>query len=140
MALYRPNAKNILHKQLSDTGVSAELLSFDAHKTAYGIISDVDIDTSQVKVKLILGDMQYSDKEVLDGQFLPLINSLKDIYNRFGSLRKGLLVRLHWTGRLDQKNCKAEVIAGEDSSLLRKDQLENEIDHGAYKLFSGGAF
>jgi hypothetical protein len=125
---------------MSDIGVSSEVLPYDTHRIGYGVVTDVDIKTSQVKVKILKGDKEYDDKEILNGAFLPIINGIEEVHNRFGSLRKGLFVRLHWTGRLEPKNCLVEIIAGEDSSLLEKDQIDNDLDHSAYKLFSGGMF
>lgn len=138
MAPYRTTAaRNQVQQALSETGKAVGQPQDRQERISYGIISKVNADTSQVKVRMLKADKEPGEE--ISPQFLPLINSLSEIHHLYGALREGLLVRIYWRGKLGPKNdALIEVIGDEDSSFLKKSPENNEIDIGPFKIFSGG--
>lgn len=108
----------------------------DALRIRYGIITAVDYEDSQVKVK-IFTDAGRADYDL--PAFYPLINPLSQVHLLWGKLREGLAVRVFYTGKEDPpKNVLVEVIGDEGLNFLRKDRKENVLATGPYKMMSGG--
>ncbi len=128
--------KNALEQRLTKTHNEATQPAHEQDRTSFAIITEVNQSTSQVKIRLLKADGEPG--EVLNGGFLPLINPLGDIHLRFGMLRKGLLCRISWRGRLKPKNPIVEVIGDEDHSFLKKKPAANAVELGPYAIFSGG--
>ena len=128
--------KNALEQKLGRTANEAGQPANEQDRIGYGIISKVNQDTSQVKVKMLNADGQ--DGEELAGGFLPLLTPLSDIHMRFGALREGLVCRLYWKGKLRPRTPLVEIIGDEDHSLLKKTATTNQINIGPYQIFSGG--
>ncbi len=105
-------------------------------RVGYAIISKVNEDTSQVKVKLLQADGKVGAE--LRGGFFPVHNPLSDIHHRFGALREGLVCRIFWKGRMTPQNVIVEVIGEEDHLLLAKKAATNKIEIGPFQIFSGG--
>lgn len=102
----------------------------------YGTISDVDYDTYQVKVS-IYG----SDTDVLGGAFWPLINQQEDIFLRWGMLRPGMWVRVHWKGPFGRASwALVEIVGDENANFLTQTQCSNDGsgETDPHKLTSGG--
>lgn len=121
-----------LHKQSNDIGQPAN----DQERVGYAIISKVNEETSQVKVKLLTSDGVVGEE--LPGGFLPLMNPLSQIHHSFGALREGLVCRIWWKGKLRPKTPLVEVIGDEEHSFLKKAAAQNTVDIGPYQIFSGG--
>lgn len=128
--------KNALEQKLSKQQSEATQPAHEQDRIGYAVITEVNQDTSQVKIRLLKADGDPGD--ILDGGFLPLLNSLSDIHMRFGALRKGLVCRIYWRGRLKPKNPVVEIIGDEDHSLLKKKPAPNTIELGPFAIFSGG--
>ena len=129
--------KNAMHQAVQQTSKSAKEPSDEQDRISYGVISKVNVESSQVKVRLLKDNGKISEEE-LTPFYLPLINSLMDIHLRFGMLREGLLVRVFWKGKLKPDNAIIEVIGDEDSDFLKKTPEVNEVTVGSYQIFSGG--
>lgn len=129
-------AKNALEQKLQRAHQDANQPSDEQDRIAYAIISEVNQDTSQVKIQLLNSDG--TPGEVVESSFLPLINPLEDIHMRFGALRPGLVCRIYWRGTTKPTNSLVEVIGDENHSLLRKVAKENKVNVGPYLIFSGG--
>lgn len=110
--------------------------SNDIERISYGVITEVEPESSQVKVRFLKEDGVAG--EMVSESFLPLINSLNAIQMLYGALRPGLLVRIFWRGKIKPRTAIVEVIADEGSSFLKKQPQDNEIETGPYKFLSGG--
>ena len=128
--------KDALEQKLNRTQNEANQPANEQDRTGYAIISEVNQDTSQVKIRLLKSDGEPGD--VLPGGFLPLLNPLEDIHLRFGALRKGMVCRIFWRGKLKPKNPIIEVIGDENHSLLKKKPAVNKVEVGPFLIFSGG--
>lgn len=128
--------KNALEQKLGRTAMEAGQPSNEQNRIAYGIISKVNQDTSQVKVKLLTKDGEVGEE--LTSGFLPLMNILSDIHLRFGALREGLVCRIYWKGKLKPTDPLVEVIGDEDHLFLKKAPATNKVEVGPYAIFSGG--
>ena len=128
--------KNKLEQTLKKTHQEAGQPVNEQDRTGYAIISEVNEDTSQVKIKILRADGSVGEE--LRGGFLPLQNPLADIHHRFGALRKGLVCRIYWKGRLTPRNPIVEVIGDEEHLLLKKKAATNKVEIGPFQIFSGG--
>lgn len=99
----------------------------------YGIITEVDYSTYQVQVRL-LGD----DGTALGKRFWPLLTRREEIFLKYGKLRKGLYVRVHWRGRQKAYFVVVELISDETFDAIQQQDAENKILTGPFKMFSGG--
>jgi hypothetical protein len=127
--------KNILQQRLHETTREAGDPPDELERISYGVITEVDYETSQVKVRKFLEGGRMGDM-VSDG-FLPLATPLSEIHLLWGLLREGLVVRVYWRGKLAPKNVLIEVIGDEDHKLLRKAPESNEVQVGPWRLFNG---
>jgi hypothetical protein len=128
--------KNILQQKLHETSREARTPSDEADRITYGVISEVNYDNGQVKVRKILADGKIGDK--ISNGFLPLATPLSVIHHQFGALREGLVVRIYYRGKLNPKNVIIDVIGEEDHQFLSKQPAQNEIAIGPWRIFSGG--
>ena len=128
--------RNLLQKQFKQYDNNIGQPSDNIERISYGIITEVNAESSQVKVRFLTADKEYG--ELVSESFLPVINSLSVIHQLYGSLRPGLLVRIYWRGKITPKTAIIEVIADEDSSFLEKEFDTNEVETGPYILLSGG--
>ena len=132
--MYQSSApKNKLQQALHDTGRQA--INDEQDNISYGIISAVNQENGQVKVKRLLADGKVGGE--ISRSFLPLATPLSDLFLRFGALREGLVVRIYWKGKLSLRNAIIEVIGDEEHSLLNKVPYKNEIAVGPYRIFGG---
>ena len=103
----------------------------------YGTITDVDYDSYQVKVTLYGQDI-----DILGGRYMPLINQQEDIFLRWGMLRPGMWVRVHWRGYgLGRVTwALAEIVGDENANFLTQEQKDNDgaVDTQPHKVFSRG--
>ena len=100
----------------------------------YGIITEVDYSTYQVQVRL-LGD---PGNVVLGKRFWPLVTRIEEIFLKYGKLRKGMYVRVHWRGRQRARFVVIDLISDETFDALTQQDAENKLLTGPFKLFSGG--
>jgi len=128
--------KNELQQALHETNRQAQQPSDKQDRVTYGIISAVNYDSGQVKVKKLEADGKVGNE--ISNAFLPLATPLSEIYLLWGALREGLVVRIYWRGKLSPRNAIIEVIGDEDHSFLRKTPYLNEVAVGAYRIFSPG--
>jgi hypothetical protein len=136
---YRSSApKNILQQKLHETSRDSTMPSDDAERIMYGVISEVNYNSGQVKVKKILTDGKIGD-EISSG-FVPLVTPLSVIHQQFGALREGLVVRVYYRGSLSPKNIMVDVIGEEGYKFLSKEPIKNEVDIGPYRIFGGSMF
>lgn len=136
--MFRTSApKNKFHQALNNTSREAANPVDEQDRISWGIITEVKPENSQVKVRLFSRDGEL-EPEILDGAFLPIINSLEHVHMLYGQLRKGLYVRVYWRGKLTPRQCIVEVVGDEDTNLFKKDPQVNDAETRPYKLFSGG--
>jgi hypothetical protein len=139
------SAKNALQQKVNSVETTALRPDQIGDHIAYGIITDVS-PSYQVKVSL-LGDNGsiVPGGNIMGGSFIPLMNPLEDVFLRFGDLREGMTVRIHWRGTMNHnihpqaiKWAVVEVVSSEDHSFLNKPKEENTIAMYPHKIFSGG--
>lgn len=128
--------KNILQQKLHETSRESMLPKDEDDRITYGVISEINYNNGQVRVRKILSDGKIGD-EISNG-FLPLSTPLSEIHLLWGALREGLVVRIYYKGKLSPKNVIVEIIGDEDHRFLNKAPLQNEIEIGAWKVFLGG--
>lgn len=130
-------ARNTFERKFQNITNEAMQPSTSGERISYGVITEVDVNTSQVKVILLKDDGTAGEK--VGNGFLPLLTSLDEIYLKFGILRPGLRVRLFWKGRIyPPQTGIVEVIGDESYNFLKKQPAKPEIEIGCYRLFSGG--
>jgi len=128
--------KNVFQQKLAETSRESTMPSDEADRITYGIISEVNYEKGQVKVRKILADGKIGD-DISNG-FLPLATPLSEIHLLWGQLREGLVVRVYYKGKLSPKNVIVEVIGDEDHKFLNKEPVKNEIEIGAFRILAGG--
>ena len=128
--------KNIFQQKFHDTSRQARNPSDEADRITYGVISAINYNNGQVKVRRILADGRIGDE--ISGGFLPLATPLAIVHHLFGALREGLVVRIYYKGKLNPKNVIIEVIGEEDHQFISKEPRQNEIKIGAFRIMSGG--
>jgi hypothetical protein len=102
----------------------------------YGTITDVDYDSYQVQVSLYGMDVS-----ILGSRYIPLINQREDIFLRWGMLRPGMWVRVHWRGPAARATwALAEIVGDENANFLTQEQKDNDgaVDTQPHKIFSRG--
>lgn len=128
--------KNEFQQKFKDTSTQSRNPSDEADRITYGVISEINFNNGQVKVKKLLADGKIGDE--MAGGFLPLATPLSEIHLLWGALREGLIVRIYYKGKLAPKNQIVEVIGDETHSFLNKEPISNEIEIGPFKIFAGG--
>lgn len=67
------------------------------------------------------------------------MNDIADVVMRWGELRKGMLVRLHWTGDSAERPAGGrmigEIIAQTADALLHPVNQDNKLTTGPWKIF-----
>lgn len=126
--------KNALQQTLHNTSREAGNPADEQLRISYGTISEVNQETSQVKVRIYKADGSLGE-EITKG-FLPIINPLSQIHMNYGLLRDGLVVRIFWKGKLEPQNALIEVIGDEDLAFLQKKPEQNEMQVGPFLIFS----
>jgi hypothetical protein len=119
--------KNMLDQGITDGPHVADRIS-------YGKISGVDYNTYQVQVQLI----GYPPWAILGKGYWPLISQIDDIFHRYGQIRKGMMVRVHWRGKERASFAVVEIIGDEDADFFSQKDRKNEEPTVPYKLISGG--
>lgn len=132
-------------QQESDAGRSP---ANEQLRVSYGVVTDVNQDTSKVKVRVFNG---YNRREDImlgatqpgeEGIFVSLIQPLHVIHHMFGALRRGLCVRILWRGvNAPGSEAQVEVISDEPKTNFRSGEKEQEVNQKQtmpFKIFSGG--
>jgi len=121
------------HTAIEGAHTKAEQPSVTEDRMSYGMIEDVRKEDLQVKV------IDHATGETIaNGAYVPLLNDLEDVFTRWGQVRKGMKCRIYWRGRHGARKPMIEIIGGEDVDFLTKEDRENEVKTGAYKLMGGG--
>lgn len=129
-------AKNKLQQFSRDTRIDAKGPVQEQERSTFGIITEVDDETSQVKVRLLTADGKAG--ESIGEGFHPVINPLSEIHKMWGLLRKGLVVKIYWKNQLSPRIGMIEVVGDENHRILNKAPVANEIFIGPYKIMTGG--
>ena len=104
-------------------------------QVSYGKVYEVHADGDQVRPLLFDGEWSTTPYEF----FLPLITPLSEVHLKWGSLRKGLTIRIWHHGPLSKVNGLVEIIGEEgDWDFLTKEKKANILNTGPYKLITGG--
>jgi hypothetical protein len=129
--------RNSIEQKMGHIASEASQPSYVQERISYGVITEVNTDTSQVKVTLLLDDG--STGEQVGNGYLPLIQPLDVVYLNFGSLRNGLRVRVYWRGRQYPPQAGlVEVVGDENYNFLAKEPQTPEVEIGPFKIFSSG--
>ncbi len=113
-------------------------------RISYGFIEEVNAQNNQVKVRLFGRNDRGDDDELLSGgAFFPILQPLHVIHLLYGSLRKGLCVRIFWRGGKGKPGRESiiEVVSDADCAIFRsgkKVNESNEIATGNFLIFQGG--
>jgi len=119
----------------------------DQQRWSFGIIADVNEENSRIRVDFF----ERKGKKVRlgagvdgegDGAFIPILQDITDIHQRFGRLRKGLLVKVYWKGKhFPTSDSVAEVISDSPEAIFasgRKEPRSNEVSTSSWRIFLGG--
>ena len=142
----RPLHTNVVAGRFDNVRQEAGAPADEQLRISYGEIVEVDEGTLRVRVNIYnrrgkstrLGATQAQEK----GIFIPILQPLSLIHHLYGSLRKGLTVRVFWRG----KNAPAsEAVADIVSDLSIVELLSgsqsprsNELTTGPHDIFTGG--
>ncbi len=132
------SSRNLQQDKQASTASKGSQPSDEQDRIRYGIITAVS-KTNLVRVRLLGSKGVAEGDDIVQGSFLPLITPLTLIHLLWGTLRKGLICRIFWRGKMDPNSTTVvEVIADETHNFLAKEEQSNEIATIAYKIFSGG--
>jgi len=137
MAYVSTTPRNLLEHHMRNTASEAMQPPHDIERISYGVISNINFDTSQVKVKFLTSDGIVDDSSETNSYF-PLLSPIEDIHLKYGAIRIGLTVRVFWRGKLKPTQGYVEVIGDENFKFLSKQPLTNDVDVGPWHLLSGG--
>ena len=102
------------------------------HHIEYGTIEEVDNKTCRVKVRKLDGTLLKAPTSSEGGQEdkFPLLTPLTEIHLRYGQLREGLKVRIHWIGK-DKPEAKVYVeVINDNQNILSQDFALPDIERG----------
>jgi hypothetical protein len=126
--------RDALQQTMKQADRKSEEPSDRQDRITYGVIVGIKKKTGQVQVR----EFGTKKKLVADGAFLPVATQQSELFMLWGELRKGLVCRIHWRGKLTQRGPIVEVIGDEESNFLEQPERDNEIETPPYKIFSGG--
>jgi len=102
------------------------------NKTVYGKITKVDKDQALVYV-----DSLYGDSKVANGRAIPINHSPREIAERWGKVKKGMIVLVQYTGPTGA-DASATIIKERGEDMVETKQEENSISQGLYRVFAPG--
>lgn len=110
----------------------------EGDRFAYGVITEIN-DQNQVKVQLYnRRDANDNELLVLGGKFIPLATQQSDILLKYGRLRKGLQVLVHWRGQQRATWAIAHIIGDEELNILEEESQSDDISGPPMAFLSGG--
>ncbi len=119
--------------QRNSSNAAASMPGMDSTiQTVQGTITSIHDSRPLIKAHTDIGEA------IANGSWITLDHSLSDIVERFGKLRKGLRVRVSYTGP-DGSQASATIIGVENEKVGQGTQLENKIQKGLYSIFSPGS-
>lgn len=122
------------HKVASESGQPVP----QQDRLSYGVVTKVS-ENNQVRVRLYdRTDNEGNEKEVLEGQFIPVYPQLTEIQLKYGALRPGLQVLVHWKGKLEPNWAIAQIIGDEELQILKKEPLSNTVAGPPARFMMGG--
>ena len=129
--------RSVRQQEHASTATKAGQPVLDNLRIRYGIITSVDEDTSQVRIRLFTNEGQ---PDIFIDTPQPLLNPLSEIHLLWGRLRKGLAVRFFYIGQesTPPSGRVVEIIGDEGLSFLKKETKENILATGPYKIITGG--
>ena len=143
----KPLSDNIIQKSF-DKGMQRGGEPKDEQlRISYGVIAEVNEDNLTVRVDVF--ERGGAKRRVGippggwgPGAFLPLLQPITIIHTLYGSLRKGLVVRLFWRGKhFPGSETFVEIISdtGEEVFLSgKKKPRANSLATQPYQIFTGG--
>jgi len=117
-------------------------------RISYGVIAEVNDDNQRARIdlyirggnKLRIGSGVSGNKE--KGAWVPIMQPLHIIHHMYGSLRKGLIVRVFWRGKHEPgREAIAEIISDADEAIFLSGSEEtksNELATTPHDIFTGG--
>jgi len=102
------------------------------HHIEYGTIEEVDNATCRVKVRKLDGTLLKAPVSSGQGEEdkFPLLTPLTEIHFRYGQLREGLKVRIHWIGQ-ERPEAKVYVeVINDNQSILSQDFALPDLERG----------
>jgi len=101
-------------------------------QAAYGKITKID--SQQPLVQIV--DLQ-DGTPLANGGWVPLNHSVREIAERWGKVRKGMVVYVQFSGQ-EGGNATATIIKEKGESVATEKLTENIMSRGLYKIFSPG--
>ena len=100
----------------------------------YGYVTGITEEKSQLQVSL------YCDPDgvILGKRYWPMIKPIQEIVSKYGKLRKGMIVRVHWRGRDTAFTAWVEVVGDEKHNLMEQNRCSNEMETFPHMMLSGG--
>lgn len=132
-------AKNSSQKAKAAANNAQGQPSEEQDQFRFGIVTNVN-KHNLATVKFLNANGEPEGQDIAEGSYLSIITPLNVINHLYGSLRKGLMCRIWFKGKLKPKAASTfiEIIGDEDFSFLKKEPEDNEITIGPYRIFSGG--
>jgi len=121
------SAKNLQQDKQAGTANLGAQPSDEQDRIRYGTITKVN-ENNMVKVKLLGKEGLPDGDDIVGGAFLPLMTPLPVIYLLWGTLRKGLICRVFWRGKLDPNASTIVEIIADDKTYVKKYTYNTSIE------------
>lgn len=130
--------KNVfIDRQVRATRAASEP-PMSADRFAYGTIIEVSQE-GQVRVRLKdIRDEKGNERELLEGRWIPLATQITEIHLKYGELRKGLHVFVHWKGGVQPRSPLAYIIGDESLTFPKQPVFSIDLVGPAFDIFTGG--
>lgn len=142
----KPLTQNKIAQSFDSTNQRAGEPKDEQLRLSYGVIVDVDTETNKAFIDIFgeggkrirIGSTDRNEA----GALVSIMQPMTVIHHLFGSLRKGLIVRVFWKGKhVPGKEAVAEIISDDPSAEFvtgNKGARSNELNTGPHDIFTGG--
>lgn len=118
----------------------------EQQRVSFGQIAEVNEDTQRVRVDIFgrNGNLKRLGKTERnpEGPYIPVLQPLQVIHHLFGSLRKGLIVRVWWRGKqAPASEAIAEIVTDQEGAVFftgEESARSNELATSPHEIFAGG--
>jgi hypothetical protein len=129
--MINPNASTVSAELARQQRQTSHKATFKSLQQKIGTIIQVHNSLPMVKVQFDSG------ANAAGGDWIPVMHSVLDILQRFGSLRNGLRVLVTYFGEVETI-ANATIIGIEGEQLGAELQQDNEMNTPCYAIFQGG--
>ncbi|MAG40063.1 hypothetical protein CMI41_03785 [Candidatus Pacearchaeota archaeon] len=102
------------------------------HHIEYGIIDKINLMTSQVSLKYLNGKEFKTTRRngKVEQEYYTVATPMTEINMKYGALRKGLKVRIHWVGENEPEGHVIVEVLSNNENLVVQDYALPDIEVG----------